>query len=274
MLPKPSSALLQLNGVYSNFDSVCRASQASEPFNLRLLPCERLAILGPSGAGKTTLLRLMSLDSSPTKGEVIFKGRAGQGWSIAELSHHRAVMPQNCQVAFGLEVKLVIALARVARTSDPLVSEIVLHAARLARADHLLARRCDTLSGGEYARVHLARVFAQLWDVREGLILVDEPLAALDLALQEHILQALDVFATERQHAIVAVLHDANHALRAFDRLLLMKEGRLFADVASNRQAVPVLESLYGLALECLGTADNDFVVSPVSKRSLMACVR
>lgn len=274
MSPKPSTTLLQLNGVHPSLSSICRASQAPKPFNLCVSLGERLAILGPSGAGKTTLLRLMSLDSNPAKGEVILKGRTGQQWSIAELSHHRAVMQQNCYVAFGLEVKLVIALARVARLSDPFASDIVLQAAKLARADHLLARRCDTLSGGEYARVHLARVFAQLWDVREGLILVDEPLAALDLALQEHILLALDAFATERQHAIVAVLHDVNHALRAFDRLLLMKEGWLFADVASNRQAVPALEALYDLTLECLRTADNAFVVFPVFKRSLVACVR
>jgi iron complex transport system ATP-binding protein len=115
----------------------------------------------------------MSLDANPAQGEVLFKGQAGKRWSIAELSHHRAVMPQHCQVAFGLEVKLVISLGRVARACDPFGSNIVLQAARLARADHLLSRRCDTLSGGEYARVHLARVFAQLWDVRQGLILVD-----------------------------------------------------------------------------------------------------
>jgi iron complex transport system ATP-binding protein len=117
----------------------------------------------------------------------------------------------------------------------------------------------------------LARVFAQLWDVRQGLILVDEPFAALDLGLQEHILQALDAFATERQHALVAVLHDVNQALRAFDRLLLIKEGQLFADVESNLQAVPALEALYGLALECLSTADSAFVVSPVFERRKLA---
>lgn len=273
MTLKPTITLLQLNDVCSSHGPVCQASQAPKRFSLRVSQGERLAILGPSGAGKTTLIRLMSLDSTPPKGEVIFKGRTRQRWSIAELSHHRAVMPQSCQVAFGLEVRLVIALARVARVSDPFASEIVLQAARLARADHLLARRCDTLSGGEYARVHLARVFAQLWDVRDGLILVDEPLAALDLSLQEHILQVLKVFAIERQHAIVAVLHDVNHALRAFDRLLLMREGQLFADIASNRQAVPVLESLYGLKLECFGTADNAFVVFPAHERSSVACI-
>lgn len=274
MSANPSPALLQLNDVCLSLGSVCEVPQASRFFKLRVSPCERLAILGPSGAGKTTLLRLMSIDVSPAKGEVLFKGRAGQGWSVADLSHHRAVMPQNCQVAFGLDVNLVIALGRVARVCDPFVADIVLQAARLARADHLLSRRCDTLSGGEYARVHLARVFAQLWDVREGLILADEPLAALDLGLQDSILQALDIFAAERQHAIIAVLHDVNHAFRAFDRLLLIKEGQLFADVASNRQAVPIIESLYGVSLECLRTVDNSFIVSPISKRREATCTR
>ena len=271
MTLKLSTALLQLRDVCFRNGSICQASEVSTSYSLRVAPCERLAILGPSGAGKTTLLRLMSLDSNPVQGEVLFKGRAGKHWSIAELSHHRAVMPQHCQVAFGLEVRLVISLGRVARACDPFGSDVVLQAARLARADHLLSRRCDTLSGGEYARVHLARVFAQLWDVKEGLILIDEPFAALDLSLQEHILHALDAFATARQHAIVAVLHDVNQALRAFDRLLLMKEGQLFADIASSRQAVPILGSLYGLTLECLSTVDNSFVVSPVSKPSRVA---
>ena len=274
MNDNPPAALLQLTDLDLSYGSACTAPQVCGSFTLNVSPCERLAILGPSGAGKSTLLRLMALDFSPIKGEVIFKGRVRQGWTVAELSQHRAVMPQNCSVAFGLDVKLVIALGRVARAFDPALSDIVVAAARLARADHLLSRRCDSLSGGEYARVHLARVFAQLWDITEGLILVDEPLSALDLGLQHSILQAIDTFAIERRHAVVAVLHDVNHALKAFDRLLLIKEGKLFADVASNRQAVPVFESLYGLALECLRTSDNAFVVSPVSKRRPLACTR
>lgn len=274
MNDNPSAALLQLTDLDLSYGSTCTAPQVCGTFTLQVSLCERLAILGPSGAGKSTLLRLMALDFSPVKGEVIFKGRVRQGWTVAELSQHRAVMPQNCSVAFGLDVKLVIALGRVARAFDPALSDIVVAAARLARADHLLSRRCDSLSGGEYARVHLARVFAQLWDTTEGLILVDEPLSALDLGLQHSILQAIDTFAIERRHAVVAVLHDVNHALRAFDRLLLIKEGQLYADVASNRQAVPVFESLYGLALECLHTSDNAFVVSPVSKRRQAVCTR
>jgi iron complex transport system ATP-binding protein len=267
MSAQPSAPLLQLNDVSLSLGFVRAEPQAPKSFTLRVSRGERLAIIGPSGTGKSTMLRLMALDLSPLKGEVLFKGGGHQDWTAAKLSQQRAVMPQSCQVAFGLEVKLIIALGRVARSSDPFVSDIVFEAARLAHADHLLSRRCDTLSGGEYARVHLARVFAQLWDSKDGLILVDEPLAALDLGLQENILQALDTFATERQHAIIAVLHDVNHALRAFDRLLLIKNGQAFADIASNSQAVPLFEALYGLPLERLRTADHTLVVSPLSKR-------
>ena len=261
------SRLLQLQDVVLRSDSRRQAQQASKAFSLHLGPRERLAILGPSGAGKSTLLHLMSLDLPPVKGDVIFKGRVRADWSVAELSHHRAVMPQNGQVAFGLGVHLVIALGRVARSQDPCVATIVAAAAKLACVDHLLWRRCDTLSGGELARVHLARVFAQMWDVTESLILIDEPLAALDLGLQVRILQSLDSFAAERHHAVVAVLHDVNHALKAFDRLVLLKEGRLCADVPSNAQAVPLFERLYGLRLESLRTADHSLVVFPASTR-------
>ena len=271
MSAQSSTTLLQLNDVHLSLRSFCAERQSPRPFKLVVSPGERVAILGPSGAGKTTLRRLMALDASPFKGEILFKARTQQSWLAAELSRHRAVLPQSCQVAFGLEVKLVIALGRVARTSDPFVSDMVFEAARLARADHLLSRRCDTLSGGEYARVHLARVFAQLWDTSDGLILVDEPLAALDLGLQDCILQALDTFASERHHAIVAVLHDVNHALQNFDRLLLIKDGQLYADVVSNSQAVPLFESLYGLRLECLRTTDNALVVASLTNRREVA---
>jgi iron complex transport system ATP-binding protein len=262
-----STGLLQLQDVVLGHGARSQALQTSESFSLLVSPRERLAILGPSGAGKSTLLHLMSLDLPPLKGSVTFKGRVSADWSVAELSRHRAVMPQNGQVAFGLEVHLVIALGRVARAQDPCVAAIVAAAAQLACVDHLLWRRCDTLSGGELARVHLARIFAQMWDVRDSLILIDEPLAALDLGLQVRILQSLDTFAAERHHAVVAVLHDVNHALKAFDRLVLVKEGRLFADVPSNDQAVLLFERLYGLRLESLRTADRSLVVLPASTR-------
>ena len=225
------------------------------PFDLRVEAGERIAILGPSGAGKSTLLKLMAAERVPHAGRVTLGGRPVAAWPLPALARQRAVLPQSHAVAFGLAVELVVSLGRVAREPDPRQAEIVSDALRLACADGLAGRRFDTLSGGEQARVQLARVFAQLWDAEGGLLLVDEPVSALDPGLQFELMDAMQAFARGRGHALIAVLHDINQAFAAFDRLWLLKHGRLIADVASGRTAVPALEALYGIRLLCVPLA-------------------
>lgn len=238
--------------------------QCFGPFSLQVAPGERIAVLGPSGAGKSSLLSLLSCERRPAGGLVRFKDRAPEAWPLADLSRHRAVLPQAGDVAFGLQTELVIGLGRVARLPDPHLASIVASSASLARAAHLLGRRFDTLSGGERARVQLARLFAQLWDEQGGLILVDEPLAALDPGLQCDLLDSLDRYAGARQHALIAILHDINQALTGFDRLLLIRQGRLLADLPATPQAVPALESLYDLRLSCFTDRHGALVVAPL----------
>ncbi len=228
------------------------------PFNVRVAPGERIAILGPSGAGKSTLLKLMARELQPQAGQVTFAGWPLAQWPLADLALRRAVLPQGSNVAFGLQCALVIGLGRVARLIDPQLGQIVQEAAALAHAAHLLGRRLDTLSGGEQARVQLARIFAQMWDVKNGLILVDEPLAALDPGLQFDLLDSLQQFCAARGHAVVAILHDINHALLGFERLLLVRSGQLTADIPANADAVPALASLYGIALTTATKSDGD----------------
>lgn len=258
--PLPT-AILQLDGA-----AIDLGPHSFGPFSLRVAPGERIAILGPSGAGKSTLLKLMSREWKPVNGQVLFKGRLLFDWSLPALSHHRAVLPQSSNVAFGLQTELVIGLGRVARAHDPMLAYIVDQAAQLAHAAHLLGRRFDTLSGGEQARVQLARVFAQLWDAQEGLILVDEPLAALDPGLQFDLLDSLEAYASERRHAVVAILHDINQAMLGFERLLLVKGGKLAADLASSAEAVPALEALYGISLSCVTNVQGDLVITPLRR--------
>lgn len=231
------------------------------PFGLELAPGERIAILGPSGAGKSTLLKLMAGERGPDAGDVLLEGRSLRQWARPALARRRAVLPQSHAVAFGLPVELVVALGRVAREPDPSQSQVVGAALQLAQVAHLALRRFDTLSGGEQARVQLARVFAQLWDEREALVLVDEPLAALDPGLQFELMDAMQRFARERGHALVAVLHDINQALAGFDRLWLLRQGRLVADLPSDRDAIAQLEALYGIELRCAQDAAGELVV-------------
>ena len=247
--PPGDPALLQLDAAVTRLPG-----HAFGPFSLRVQRGERIAVLGPSGAGKSTLLKLLSGERAAHAGSVRLDGQA---LALAQhrpqdLARRRAVLPQSHAVAFGMPVELVVALGRIAREPDAGQASIVALALDAACAAHLVGRRFDTLSGGEQARVQLARVLAQLWDVHGGLLLVDEPLAALDPGLQFELMDALQTFAQQRRHALVAVLHDLNQALAGFDRLWLVQAGQLLADLPAGAAAVPALERLFGIRLRCV----------------------
>ncbi|BEV07144.1 ATP-binding cassette domain-containing protein [Methylophilus sp. DW102] len=233
------------------------------PFSMTVQPGERIAVLGPSGAGKSTLLKLLAREHVPSSGQVRLRERCLTTWSLVDLSRQRAILPQSHEVAFGLPVELVIGLGRVARMVDPDLNVIVRQAAELACARHLLSRRFDTLSGGEKARVHLARVFAQLWDIEQGMLMVDEPMAALDPGLQWQLMAAMDQFARQRGHAIFAILHDINQALQGFDRLVLIKAGRLIGDYPRRQIALSTLAELYEVNLVSAVTEQGQMLVAP-----------
>jgi len=222
------------------------------PFSFTIACGERIAILGPSGAGKTTLLKLISGELRPHVGSYELKGAAIKSWSFPALSRVRAVLPQSSEVAFGLIAHLVIGLGRIAIVGDVKRDDIVRHAARHSSCEHLLNRSFNTLSGGEKARIHLARVFAQLWDECNGLILVDEPLASLDPGLQIELLGSMRRYAEDRNHTIVAILHDINQAMHHFDRLILVKDGKMVGDHVSGMAAIPDLADLYQIQLDAI----------------------
>lgn len=259
--PAPEAGLLSLRAAAARLPG-CRIG----PFSLQVAHGERIAILGPSGAGKSTLLRLAAGERPPQEGEVLLDGRPMRDQALPALARRRAVLPQSHAVAFGLPAELVVALGRVARDVDPQQADIVAAALQAARAARLAGRRFDTLSGGEQARVQLARVFAQMWDERSGLVLVDEPLAALDPGLQFELMDALQAFAAERGHALLAVLHDVNQALGGFDRLWLLQAGALHADMPTGIAAVPALEALYGIGLRCVDSGEDGLTVVPVRR--------
>lgn len=236
------------------------------PFHFHIKPGEKIAIVGPSGAGKSTLLKLLSGELKAQHGQILYSGFPLQSWQLAQLSRYRAVLAQQYHIAPGMQTDLLIALGRVTRNYDPALNDIVRQAAHLAHAQHLLGRRFETLSGGEQARIHLARIFAQLWDMRGGIILVDEPLAALDPGLQIEILESLDQFVSQGGHAIVAVLHDINHALQGFQRMLLVEDGQLLHDIPCGFEAAPTLSRLFGIDLASHQSQTQHRVLAPVRK--------
>lgn len=183
---------------------------------------EVTALIGPNGAGKSTLVSVLSGDRVPDRGSVRLAGRALADWPRRQLARMRAVMPQSSTVEFGFTARDIVAMGRTPWPAghDDAIIDDALH--RTGAAE-LADRAFRTLSGGEQARVTLARVLAQRTDV----LLLDEPAASLDLRHQRLVTQVI----SERARAgatVVAVWHDLNHAARA-DRIVLLARGRVHA---------------------------------------------
>jgi len=242
--------------------ALSRGGRCFGPFDLQVRAGERVAVLGPSGAGKSTLLKLMSGELAATTGQVLLAGEPLATLTPPQRARRRAVLPQSQQVAFGLPVELVVGLGRWTGTTPREDTHWVRQALDWAEAGHLRGRRHDRLSGGEQARVQLARVLAQLADVQDGLLMMDEPLASLDPGLQLALLATLRRFCEERGHALVAVLHDIPQALNHFDRLVLVQDGRVLADLPADIQALPVLQRLFGLSLQAVALAQGGWALA------------
>ena len=124
------------------------------------------AILGPNGAGKSTLMSVLSGQRQPTAGLVQLAGQPLAAYAHGQLARLRACVAQESQVAFEFSVREVVELGRYPhrRQPSPRESAIAEQAMQATAVDHLQLRALNTLSGGEKARVHLARALAQIWE--------------------------------------------------------------------------------------------------------------
>lgn len=205
------------------------------------------AILGPNGAGKSSLLSLLSMERKPSAGALSFNARPANSFKNAELAKFRAVMPQATQVAFDFKVREVVELGRYPHRLQPSSSELEITpcAMALTQVDHLAHRAFNTLSGGEKARVHLARALAQIWEPTPALgsrwLLLDEPTASLDLAYQQAVMQTVRRWARETGVGVIAVLHDLNLALRFADQVMILQSGHCMASGPATSVLTPAL---------------------------------
>lgn len=210
---------------------------------------EVVALVGPNGAGKSTLLAALSGDVERTSGVVSIAGRRLEEWSSTELSLRRAVLPQHQAVTFPFTVREVIEMGRapwVHVDGDPDGDRVIDSLIVDCDVTHLATRQMPNLSGGERARVGLARVLAQ----ETAVLFLDEPTAALDLHHQELVLGLVRARA-ESGVAVVVVLHDLGLAAAHADRIAVLSGGCVVAD--GPPVAVlddDLLSHVYGHAIE------------------------
>lgn len=192
-------------------------------------------ILGCNGAGKSTLVRALLGYLPLTGGRVMLDGRERTVYDDRERARRIGYLAQGHAIHWPLPVEQVVELGRLPhryawKALAPDDAAAIAKALRQAGVEHLRGRTVDTLSGGERARVLLARVLAG----EPRILLADEPLAGLDPAYQLRILGLL--YALARQGlAVAVVLHDLSLAARFCDHLVLLHEQGVLADGPPNQ---------------------------------------
>lgn len=193
---------------------------------------ELVAVVGPNGSGKTSLLRALLGLAPIERGTVRLGEKALDAWDRRALAGNVAAMPQREEPAFPLTVREAVLLGRWAHLG-PLApvtaADERIIADALARCDAagLEGRGIDTLSGGEWQRVRVARALA----ATPRLLLLDEPTAALDLGHEMALFELFRGLVAEGLGVLV-ITHDLNLAARYADRIVLFDRGRLVAEGA------------------------------------------
>jgi spermidine/putrescine transport system ATP-binding protein len=212
------SVLLQIDGITKRFGPITAVDRIS----LEVKDGEFFAILGPSGCGKTTLLRVIAGFEAPDEGRVRLAGADITGLKanrrpVNLMFQSYALFPHMTvfgNVAYGLEMEGLQGVALKSRVTEALA---------MVRMTDFTARKPNQLSGGQRQRVALARALVK----RPKVLLLDEPLGALDRKLREQMQIELKRLQQDTGIAFVVVTHDQEEALTLADRIALLDRGRI-----------------------------------------------
>jgi len=234
--------------------------------HLTLEPGELVGLIGPNGAGKSTLLRAIIGSQRCTTGRVCLDGTLIGALTARQRARALAYLPQDRHVEWPLPSRAIVMLGRYPHTSG-LAPPSQAHSAAVERAmaavgaTELADRSATVLSGGERARVLLARALA----VEAPLLLADEPIAELDPYHQLDVMEILRATA-HRGAGVLAVLHDLALAMRFMDRVVLMHEGSVIANGTPGEVLTDEnLEQVYRITAR-RGSADGTRYVLPWSR--------
>ncbi len=248
------------------------AALALKAIDLALAQGEQVAIIGPSGAGKTTLLHLMACALKPAGGQLLLEGRDPWALRTADLQRLRGQLclapqvpplPPRQRVVTAVLAGLLPGMGLWASLGNLLYPQrIELAEAALARFDlaEKLFERVDRLSGGERQRVGLARLAV----ANARLLLVDEPLSALDPERARQACASITAVAREQQATLVATLHHVDMALQHFPRIVGLRDGEVVFDLPTAEVSPGRLTDLYARHLDELTGATPQLALSDV----------
>ncbi|MBZ5487312.1 ATP-binding cassette domain-containing protein [Halomonas aquamarina] len=211
-------------------------------------------LIGHNGSGKSTLIKLLAQQQAVSEGEILFDRRPLGAWGNREFARQVAYLPQHLPSAENLTGRELVAFGRypwhglLGRHNQQDTAAID-RAIALTHTEAFADRLVDTLSGGERQRVWLAMLIAQ----GSRFLLLDEPLAALDIAHQMEVLALIRKLCDELGLGVIIVLHDINMASRYCDELMALHSGRLLArGTPDELMCGKTLEAIYGLPMQVM----------------------
>ena len=235
-----SKRLIDLANITKSFDG----QMVLDDLNLYIRENEFLTLLGPSGCGKTTTLRIIGGFESPDSGKVIFDGKDITGLAPNErqlntVFQKYALFPHMSiaeNIAFGLKIK---------KKSKAYIDDKINYALKLVNLEGFGKRSVDSLSGGQQQRIAIARAIVN----EPKVLLLDEPLGALDLKLRQDMQYELIRLKNELGITFIYVTHDQEEALTMSDTIVVMNQGGVMYDDE------PVNVFRYYKELEAVGLA-------------------
>ncbi|REG83799.1 ABC transporter ATP-binding protein [Marinomonas pollencensis] len=240
--------MLDVKNLHLAFDDLVLADDIS--FSLKA--GQTHVIIGPNGTGKSTLLKTLFGDLQPQQGEVRFNGELLNRKHLGEWRQRFGYMPQDIRLDVGLSVLEVVLLGQLDALSLKLgnrLLEAALEALDQIGLLHLANRDVRTLSGGQCQMI----LFAQALMRQPKILMLDEPVSALDLHFQQVLLDHLDRNTKQHGWVSIMILHDLNLAAQYADNLLVLKEGKLVAQGAPKDILTPELVyDVYGVAAEVM----------------------
>ncbi|TPN59087.1 ATP-binding cassette domain-containing protein [Mesorhizobium sp. B1-1-4] len=221
------------------------------PVSLELQCARVYGLIGHNGSGKSTLVKLLARQQPASSGAITFARRPLAQWGARELARALAYLPQTTPAATSLTVRELAALGRYpwhgalgrfGQDDRRHVEEALALTDMAGFADRLV----DELSGGERQRAWLAMLVAQ----DAGVMLLDEPISALDISHQVEVLGLVRDLSRKRDLCVVVVLHDPNMAARYCDELIALKDGRLLTrGTPGEIMQGDVLKGIFGVEM-------------------------
>ena len=222
---------------------------------------EILSIVGPNGSGKSTLLKCMARILKPKNGTVFLDGKQADKINSLDLAKMLGYVPQASAEVFQSTVLETVLMGRkphlkwgVSNNDIDIIARVI----QFTGIAELAERHLDQLSGGQKQKVFIARVLAQ----EPEIFLFDEPTSSLDIRHQLEVLETVRQLVKHSKRTVIMVLHDLNLASRFSDKIVMLKNGRIFA--SGDPEAIITEEnisSVFGVVASVVESTCGPYVI-------------